>query len=90
MEKEPSSGKPEKTSGQLEEAQSRKTLIIFVSVVTVLGAIGGYVHLNSDRPPPGQVFFENRKINDSEFRSHASDPDESAKAKAERNIFLQD
>lgn len=66
-----------------------RSLVIFISVVVILVAIGVIAHLTSE-PTHDNVakFFEKRKT-PTEFKEY-KDKEEDAKAKAERNIFLQD
>jgi len=80
--------KPSSQSGNGKQ-QEKRSLMIFVGAVIILVAIGVIVHLNSD-PTHDNVtkFFEQRKTPE-EFKAY-KDREEDAKAKAERNIFLQD
>ena len=71
-----------------EKNKQLKSLVIFISVVTVLVSCGVYFHLNTDQSnPKTEAFFEARKNPESYHEYKAEE--ESAKKKAERNIFLQ-
>lgn len=71
-----------------EKNKQLKSLVIFISVVTLLVGCGVYFHLNTDQSnPKTEAFFEARKNPESYHEYKAEE--ESAKKKAERNIFLQ-
>jgi hypothetical protein len=79
---------PTKTKAEIEAQQQRKTLGIFLAVVSALVAGGVYMHLNADHTNKStEAFFESRK-NPGAY-SEYKESQESAKTKAERNIFLQ-
>lgn len=81
--------KPNKLSKQeLESKKQRKSLIIMVSVISVLVGLGVYFHLNTDQSMKStEAFFEARKSPEQYYEY--KEAEESAKKKAERNIFLQ-
>lgn len=71
-----------------ETQQQRKSLMIFLVVVSSLVAIGVYHHLNSDQSNKStEAFYKSRKSPEAYYEHKESE--ESAKKKAERNIFLQ-
>lgn len=72
----------------LETAKQLRSLIIFVSVVSILVGLGVYAHLNTDQSnPKAEAFFKARKSPEEHFEYQEEEM--SAKKKAERNIFLQ-
>jgi flagellar basal body-associated protein FliL len=71
-----------------EAKQLRKTLFIFLVIVTVLAGTGGYFHLYSDQSNKNtESFFESRK-NPGAYYEH-KEANKSAKERAESNIYLQ-
>jgi hypothetical protein len=71
-----------------ETQQQRKSLIIFLGIVSTLVVIGVYHHLNSDQSNKStESFYESRKSPGAYYEYQESE--ESSKKKAERNIFLQ-
>lgn len=74
---------------QLQETQQqRKTLAIMLGVISALVGFGVYHHLNSDQSMKStEAFFEARKSPEKYYEY--KEAEESAKKKAERNIFLQ-
>jgi CHASE3 domain sensor protein len=71
------------------EQSERKGLLIFVGVVVVLVGLGVLFHLNTDQSTKSvQTYFEKRKMPE-DYHQYKKE-EESAKKKAERNIFLQD
>ncbi|MFT6154265.1 MAG: hypothetical protein ACJA0E_001351 [Bermanella sp.] len=82
---EPSS---RQSKAEIEAKQQRKTLGIFLGVVSVLVGIGVYMHLYSDQSnQDSESFFESRKNTGAYYDYKESE--KSAKEKAESNIFLQ-
>lgn len=65
---------------------SQKSLIKFILITLTLITLGLIFHYSQDKPPVAQKFFEDRKSPES---YHEYKDNESAKKKAERNIFLQ-
>ncbi len=70
-----------------EKEASNKRLLIFLGVSISLLGIGGYLLLTYEPKSTAQKFYEDRK--DVEYYQQYRDS-QSAKKKAERNIFLQD
>jgi len=70
-----------------EKEASNKRLFIFLGVSISLLIIGGYLLLTYEPKSTAQKFYEDRK--DVEYYQQYRDS-QSAKKKAERNIFLQD
>ncbi|MFY0640195.1 MAG: hypothetical protein JXR16_04045 [Bermanella sp.] len=65
-----------------------KAFIKFMSVILVLIGLGLIYHANTDQSmPSAQRFFEQRK-NVEEYHAYKEE-EESAKKRAEKNIFLQ-
>ena len=65
---------------------TQKSFLKFIAGVIVLILLGLIFHYSQDKPPIAQKFFEDRKSPES---YHEYKDNESAKKKAERNIFLQ-
>jgi len=70
-----------------EKNESNKRLMIFLGISISLLIIGGYLLLTYEPKSTAQKFYEDRK--DVEYYQQYRDS-QSAKKKAERNIFLQD
>jgi len=70
-----------------EKEASNKRLMIFLGISISLLVIGGYLLLTYEPKSTAQKFYEDRK--DVEYYQQYRDS-QSAKKKAERNIFLQD
>lgn len=66
---------------------TQKSFIKFITVTILIISFALIYHFTDDKEPLAQKFFENRKTPQtySEYKET-----ESAKKKAERNIFLQD
>lgn len=69
------------------QSATQKSFIKFLFVTIVLITLGVLFHYSQDKPPLAQKFFEDRKSPES---YHEYKENETAKKKAERNIFLQD
>lgn len=69
------------------QSATQKSFIKFLFVTIVLITLGVVFHYSQDKPPLAQKFFEDRKSPES---YHEYKENETAKKKAERNIFLQD
>ena len=73
---------------EIESQKQRKSLIIMVAVIAAHVGLGVYFHLNTDQSMKStEAFFEARKSPEEYYEYKESE--ESAKKKAERNIFLQ-
>lgn len=78
-----------KTNPDKDNQQHIKILIKSLLIIMSLIAIGLYFHLNREEPfAKSEVFFESRKTPESFFEY--KEEEQTAKKKAERNIFLQD
>ena len=73
---------------QKEKEENKKSLMIFVGVVSGLVLLGVVFHLSSDQSTESvETFFEQRKSPE-EYHKYKQE-EESSKRKAEKNIFLQ-
>jgi len=78
----------EKEQPPSNEQEEKKRLIRFISIVGVLVLLGVIFHMSSDQSTKSvETFFEQRKSPE-EYHQYKQE-EESAKRKAERNIFLQ-
>jgi hypothetical protein len=88
MDNNTSGKKPRSEKLALEAQKQRKTLVIMLCVASLLVGLGVYSHLNSDQSNKStEAFFEARKSPEKYYEYKQAE--ESAKKKAERNIFLQ-
>jgi flagellar basal body-associated protein FliL len=71
-----------------EARKQRKSLLVILIIISVLVGLGVYMHLNSEQSMKNtETFFEARKSPETYYEY--KEAEESAKKKAERNIFLQ-
>ena len=70
-----------------EKEASNKRLLIFLVISISLLSVGGYLMITHEPKSVAQKFYEDRK---SEQYYQQYRDSQSAKKKAERNIFLQD
>ena len=79
-------GKNKKTNNANQEVTKRKQLMFSIIVLCLLG-LSAYYFATYEPTTMAQSFYENRQGIERYRQSRALD---SAKVKAERNIFLQD
>ena len=74
-------------NNQKQEVRNLVKSIIFLVIFTGIMALSAYSFFTYDPDPIAQNFFENRKMA-KDYQDYKNE--DSAKKKAERNIFLQD